>query len=214
MDFLDQVRKQLIQKITFYYGSIIVVMGAISLLLPQWLEYLPVGGLNELVTGDNFNSIEDEILSSYSPVNTWKGAIQLATAQVGAILVMLPIRWAYFSTDFGNRRNSIAANLILLPIVVTGIVAIVQNSLALAFSLAGIVAGVSYRTRLKDSTDALFIFAAIGVGLAAGTLALGIGMVMAMFFSFTVLLLPSGEEGVKPVQVGEQDASENEEQNL
>ena len=73
-------------------------------------------------------------------------------------------------------------------------VAIVQNSVALAFSLAGIVAGVSYRTRLKDSADALFIFAAIGVGLAAGTLAIGIGLVMSMFFSYTVLILPPNQD--------------------
>jgi len=183
-------RRKLIIKLSIYYGSFIAGLGFIALFAPGLLEYLPIGGLNEMISGGNFNSIEDEILSSYMPLNTFKGAIQLITALTGAILVMIPIRWAYYGAHFGTPRNSIAANLILLPIVVTGIVAIVQNSLALAFSLAGIVAGVSYRTRLKDSADALFIFAAIGVGLAAGTLAIGIGLVMSMFFSYTVLILP------------------------
>jgi len=183
-------RRKLIIKLSVYYGSFIAGLGLIALLAPQILEYLPIGGLNEMIGGGNFNSIEDEILSSYVPLNTFKGAIQLTTALIGAILLMIPIRWAYFSAHFGRPNTSIAANLILLPIVVTGIVAIVQNSLALAFSLAGIVAGVSYRTRLKDSADALFIFAAIGVGLAAGTLAIGIGLVMSMFFSYSVLILP------------------------
>lgn len=184
-----QHQKNLAIKLSIYYGSVIGFMGLVALLAPGLLDYLPVGGLNEMVTGDNFNSIQDEILASYVPLNTFKAAIQLATALTGAIVVMIPIRWTYFSAYFGNPRSSIAANLILLPIVVTGIVAIVQNSLALAFSLAGIVAGVSYRTRLKDSTDAIFIFASIGVGLAAGTLAIGIGLVMSMFFSYSVLVL-------------------------
>lgn len=182
--------KKLINKLTIYYGCSIGFIALIALLAPDWLVYLPVGGLNELVTGGNFNSIEDEILNSYVPLNTFRGAIQLTTALIGAIVIMIPMRWVYFASHFGAQRESIAANLILLPIVVTGIVAVVQNSLALAFSLAGIVAGVSYRTRLKDSTDALFIFAAIGVGLAAGTRAIGIGLVMSMFFSYCALILP------------------------
>ena len=189
-----QDRKNLAIKLSYYYGTIIVVIGLIALLAPNFLEYLPVGGLNDVISGNNFNSLEDEILASYVPLNTFKGAIQLVTAQIGAILVMIPIRWTYFSASFGSARSSIAANLILLPIVVTSIVAIVQNSLALAFSLAGIVAGVSYRTRLKNSADALFIFAAIGVGLAAGTLAIGIGLVMSMFFTYTVVVLPPNQQ--------------------
>ena len=195
---MDTDRTKTLVRLLVYYGVIVVAVAIISLFFPFWLEYLPVGGLNDLVTGDNFTSVEDEILASYQPMNTFKAVLQGTTALIGAVIVMIPVRWAYFGARFGNSRPSIAANLILLPIVVTGIVAIVQNSLALAFSLAGIVAGVSYRTRLKDSADALFIFLAIGVGLAAGTLALGIGLVMSMFFTFAVLLLPSGrkEQGV------------------
>jgi hypothetical protein len=185
-----QQKRKLFILLTIYYGVFILVLVGIANFAPDWLEYLPVGRLNELMSGTNFNSIEDEILSSYVPINTFQGAIQLVTALTGVILIMIPVRWVYFGADFGKQQSSIAANLILLPIVVTGIVAIVQNSLALAFSLAGIVAGVGYRTRLKDSADALFIFAAIGVGLAAGTLSIGIGLVMAIFFSFTVLIIP------------------------
>ena len=90
----------------------------------------------------------------------------------------------------GNYNHSVAASLIILPIIVTGIVVIVQFSLALAFSLAGIVAGVRFRTTLKNTADALFVFVAIGVGLAAGTSSFGIGLVMSIFFSYSVVLLP------------------------
>lgn len=196
--------KAILLKLSLYYGTIIGTLGLVAYLFPDALGYLPVGGLDQVVSGGNFNSVEDEIIATFTPINTFKASIQLTTALIGAILVMIPVRWAYFAASFSGQRNSIAANLILLPIVVTGIVAIVQNSLALAFSLAGIVAGVSYRTRLKDSADALFIFASIGVGLAAGTLSIGIALVMSIFFSYGVLLLPARD--VESTSVSESES--------
>jgi len=77
---------------------------------------------------------------------------------------------------------------LLLPLVVAGIVMIVQNSLALAFSLAGIVAGVRFRLTLDDTLDAIYIFVAIGAGLAAGIEALEITIVVSMFFNYVVLI--------------------------
>lgn len=43
---------------------------------------------------------------------------------------------------------------------------IIQNSIALAFGLAGIVAGVQYRNRLALSVDAAYLFAALAGSMA------------------------------------------------
>jgi hypothetical protein len=51
--------------------------------------------------------------------------------------------------------------------VVTGIVIIVQNSLALAFALAELPAR-AVRNSLKSSGDALFILLSVATGLSAG----------------------------------------------
>ena len=45
--------------------------------------------------------------------------------------------------------QSLINTILVLPMVVTGIVIIVQNSLALAFSLAGIAGAVRFRNSLK-----------------------------------------------------------------
>lgn len=66
---------------------------------------------------------------------------------------------------------------------------VVQHSLALAFSLAGIVAGVQFRRALSDTFDTLFIFVAIAVGIAAGIKALDIAIVITIFFNLTTLLV-------------------------
>ena len=72
-----------------------------------------------------------------------------------------------------------------------------QNSLALAFSLAGIVAGVRFRLTLDDTLDASYIFVAIAVGLAAGIEALEIGIVLTIFFNYFVLVFWELDYGVE-----------------
>jgi len=85
--------------------------------------------------------------------------------------------------------QSLVENMLILPVVVAGVVIIVQNSLALAFSLAGIVASVRFRNTLKNIGDSLFIFASIGAGLAAGVRVLEIAIVVTVVFNYVFLLL-------------------------
>jgi polyphosphate kinase len=66
-------------------------------------------------------------------------------------------------------------------------VIIVQTSVPLAFSLAGIVAAVRFRNTLQDTKDAVYIFMSIGVGLAAGVEALPIAFVISATFNFVVV---------------------------
>ncbi|NNE33891.1 MAG: hypothetical protein HKN13_01560 [Rhodothermales bacterium] len=79
--------------------------------------------------------------------------------------------------------------IVILPVVVTGIAMIVMNSIALAFSLAGIVAAVRFRFSLAIPSDAMYIFVSIGVGLGAGIGAVGIAMVISAAFVFTTLAI-------------------------
>ncbi|MGI9625892.1 MAG: DUF4956 domain-containing protein [Longimicrobiales bacterium] len=117
--------------------------------------------------------------------------IGIVTASlVGAVGIMIPVAWSYIVI---KRRDdydqSIVHALLILPVAVTGIVIIVQNSIALAFSLAGIVAAVRFRTTLKDTKDAVYVFLAIGVGLAAGVQALGVAFVLSLVYNIITLIL-------------------------
>jgi hypothetical protein len=119
------------------------------------------------------------------------GELLISTLLVilGIVALMLPVTWVYMSArKVPGHDQSIVQALLILPIVVAGVVLIVQNSLALAFSLAGVVAAVRFRTTLDDTRDIVFIFLAIGVGFAAGVHVLGIGMIVSVAFNFVVLL--------------------------
>jgi hypothetical protein len=66
---------------------------------------------------------------------------------------------------------------------------IVLNSLALAFSLAGIVAAVRFRFTLNKPSDAMYIFVAIAIGLGAGVGTLGVATVISGAFSVATLII-------------------------
>jgi hypothetical protein len=101
---------------------------------------------------------------------------------------MLPISWVHKGIHRSSAHDhSLDETVLILPGIVAGIVLVVQHSLALAFSLAGIVAGVQFRRALQDTFDALFILVAIGTGIAAGIRALEIAAVLTVFFTYSTL---------------------------
>jgi hypothetical protein len=85
--------------------------------------------------------------------------------------------------------HSLVQTVIELPVVVTAILVVVRDSLALAFSLAGIVAAVRFRNNLKESGDAVYIFGAIGIGFASGIHALSVAAVLSIVFVVVELSL-------------------------
>ncbi len=133
-------------------------------------------------------------------------AVTTALCMIGAFLLMLPVSWVYILTrQKKGFRQSVVQTLIILPIVVAGVVLLVKNSIALAFSLGGIVAAVSFRNTLRDTKDAVYIFLAIGVGLAAGVQVMSAAAVMSFLFNVLVVVFwytdfgraPSRLEGVR-----------------
>ncbi|MFP4624330.1 MAG: DUF4956 domain-containing protein, partial [Gemmatimonadota bacterium] len=108
---------------------------------------------------------------------------------VGALLLVLPIAWVYTFARRLRYNRSLVHSLIMLPPVVAGAVMVVKNSLALAFSLAGIVAAVRFRTTVKDPKDAVHVFLVMAIGLAAGVQALDIAMLLSVTFALIVLVL-------------------------
>src|SRR4029078_11172318 len=77
-----------------------------------------------------------------------------------------------------------------------GVVIIARNSVALAFSLAGVVGAVRFRNTLPETRASLYLFLSIGVGLAAGVEALTAAAVLSMIFNFIVLLMHRSDYGM------------------
>ena len=126
-------------------------------------------------------------------------ATTVALAMLASALLALPVAWVYTLTR--SRRGyqqSVVQLLIVLPVIVSGIVAMVKYSLPLAFSLGGIAAAVRFRNTLDDSKDAAYIFLMMGLGIAAAV-DLPVAAVISVVFNALIFALWSADFGRTPV---------------
>ncbi|GAB1343964.1 DUF4956 domain-containing protein [Gemmatimonas sp.] len=128
-------------------------------------------------------------------------AFTVGVAMTAAALLSLPVAWIYLLTRAKRGyQQSVVQLLIVLPTVVAGIVLLVKYSLALAFSLAGIVAAVRFRNSLDDSKDAVYVFLATAIGLSSAV-NLPVAAVLSMTFNAIVLALWYTDFGSSPVEL-------------
>ena len=191
---VNRVRQLLLWKVALYYGVLIVLLLVlVGIVQPDWLKYLPLGGLEGLPSSIDLTA-EDVFLGQALASNQsqvfFENAMNLFSAMIGSLVVMIPMRWVYLAKGLGKPFDlEIASGLLALPLVVTAIVFCIKYSLPLAFALVGILAGIRVKTELNSKSDSHFTFASIGAGLAIGAGYLAIALVLAAFFSLTMLIV-------------------------
>jgi len=178
-----------------YYAAWVGLVWFLLGRYPVLSEYVPVGRIGELASSDMesfepvYTMVERNLLSPTVP-------LRLLFASIGSAILTVPVSWVYFITSRARRIDqSFLQTIMILPIVVTGIAMIVVNSLALAFSLAGVVAAVRFRFTLNQPSDAMYIFVAIGIGLGSGIGALGVAAVISFTYVIATLFIWKLEYG-------------------
>jgi hypothetical protein len=210
---------QLVLRLSLYYGVFLLLVVALLLLKGDLLPYLPFSGADALQRAD----IEVTETSVRMPRELIEGPRRLRNATPGqvfsvagfllgtlvtTILVMLPITWTYLATRYDAGPSKVfVRSLILLPICASTVVLLIQDSLALAFGLAALVAAVRFRVALPEPVDGIYIFAAICVGLAGGIGFMGVALVMSMVFTLTHAALWYVDYGRNPIDDARQDAA-------
>ena len=199
-----QLLLRMLFKVTVYYVVLGAALALTASMAPGFVEQLPLGGVGEIADfgSSSIYDLEEALLSAddeeiedivteSTRARLARGpawlheALSLIYAMTSTLLLMLPVSWVYRAIHDGSEYDhSIDTTALVLPAVVAGIVTVVQHSLALAFSLAGIVAGVRFRRALSDTFDTLFILASIGVGIAAGVKSIEIAVVLTVFFNY------------------------------
>jgi hypothetical protein len=184
-----------IRRLAAYYALLFIAAFLV-------FRFVPV--LDALLTGDRLDHLskvpamlQDGLASGQvQPVaaatlaSRAEFALSTGVILLSTLALMLPVTWVYMSARAGQGHNqSVVQVLIVLPMIVAGIVLIVSNSLALAFSLGGVVAAVRFRTNLTDARDIVFIFLAIAVGFAAGVQDITIAMMLSFIFNFVLVLI-------------------------
>ncbi|HVT40572.1 MAG TPA: DUF4956 domain-containing protein [Gemmatimonadaceae bacterium] len=183
-----------LRRLVAYYAVLAVVVFLLYRFFPIVDQLLSGEGSSFLTKGpqmltDGLNS--DQVQSAGSDtLSRLELAITNTIVFISTLALMLPVSWVYMSARKERVHNqSIVQTLLILPMVVAGVILIVRNSLALAFSLAGVVAAVRFRTSLRDARDVVFIFLAIAVGFAAGVQVLSVAALLSMIFNFVLVLI-------------------------
>jgi len=186
-------------------GRVIAWYVVLGVLLVIAVRYVPF--VRDVVSGARLAELEGDLSRALGPggpapvgeaisAGPWNGAVLAGLSMLGALAIMVPVTWVYMLTRrHRGYEESVVHTLLILPVAVTGIVMIVQDSVALAFSLAGIVAAVRFRFSLDQPSHAMYIFAAIAIGLGSGIGALGIAAVISMAFVYANLAIWKLEYG-------------------
>jgi hypothetical protein len=196
IDFMTMGSDRPIRRLIAYYAVLFLAIFLIDRFIPNADRLLIGKGLVEATTTPESGTILQDGLGGAPAAEVSLGSTSLmglvgttALILLGTLLLMLPVTWVYMSArNIPGHSQAVVQTLMILPLVVAGIVLIVRDSLALAFSLAGVVAAVRFRTNLKDSRDVVYVFLAIAVGFAAGVQTLAVGAVLTIVFNFLLLL--------------------------
>lgn len=168
-----------------YYVFLFAAVAALISLAPQSLTYLnaplPVTGLMGNAGGG---------IAAAPGESPWRVMAAAVVSLGSACVLMLPVTWVYVQTRRKKGfEQSVVQTLIILPLVVAGVILLVQNSTALAFSLGGIVGAVSFRNTLRDTKDTIYIFLAIVIGVAAGVHALLVAATISVCFNLVIVTM-------------------------
>ena len=140
----------LLLRLAIYYATLSAVVLAGVKLFPGVEEFLPIGGAESLLSGPGGDPFESVEIGATRVSNLGDSLIWFINCRnrrhldgAASVVDLYAIR------KRSEYDQSLVETIMLLPIAVTSIVIIVHNSLALAFSLAGIVGGVRFSQHIE-----------------------------------------------------------------
>ena len=201
---LDKIINNIMFRLGIYYMATIAIIFGLFNLFPQIPYYLALErghqarmSFSELGTGvpSALEGRVDGLEGLLDPATS----IPVLMALVLSFALALPVTWVYRWTHNKKKyAQTFAHTLLVLPIAIASVVFLVKGSLALAFSLAGIVAAVRFRTTLNDPMDGVFIFIVAGIGLAAGVQLLNVAFIASVIFNFIAVAVWYTDFGARP----------------
>lgn len=98
------------------------------------------------------------------------------------------IAFTYYITQKESYQRSLAITLLMLPIILSVIIVFIGSNIARAFSLAGTLSIIRFRSAPGDPKDIGFIFFDIAAGLACGVGLFGYGMIFVLVLCAVIIL--------------------------
>ena len=196
-----------IVRLFVYYVVVMAFLFGLLHVFPQVHGYV-VEERNRVIAGLPRGGEATSAMPQFDPDEGVSGELSAARtvpilmALCLAFVVTLPVTWVYRWTRRPTKRDqAFVHTLLVIPIAIALVVFLVKGSLALAFSLAGIVAAVRFRTTLKQPMDGVYMLMAIGIGLAAGTQLIVVAFIASVIFTAIALGVWKSNYGADPATV-------------
>lgn len=91
--------------------------------------------------------------------------LRLCAAAVIAAFIFLSYRLSHDGSIYSSKFN---ISLVVLTLITTTVMIVIGNHIALSLGMVGALSIVRFRTAVKDSRDAVYIFWCITVGICCG----------------------------------------------
>lgn len=111
-----------------------------------------------------------DTFSNMSPDATALSYQEMATNAALATALGVIVALVYRHTHKGlSYSQSFTQTILYLTVIVAIVMMVIGSNVARAFALVGALSIIRFRTVVKDTKDTSFVFAALAIGMAAGT---------------------------------------------
>lgn len=115
--------------------------------------------------------------------------VQIVAGMLAALFLSVCVYLVYRATYSGVMYSKdFNITIVMLSLITTFIIMVIGSNLALSLGLVGALSIIRFRTAVKNSRDAAFLFWAIGIGLSCGTGIYMIGFIATAIIAAALLL--------------------------
>lgn len=129
----------------------------------------------------------DALFNDVVETASWKAALlSVLLAYVLTQAIAAVYAWSYRGLSYSR---AMVQALVVAGIVSSTLMLAIGNSLARGIGIVGTLALIRFRTNLRDPLDMVFVFAAFGAGIAAGTGSYSTAVIGTVVFLVVVCML-------------------------
>jgi uncharacterized membrane protein YhiD involved in acid resistance len=133
----------------------------------------------------------NEILEASSVSLTGGGSITFASIILAMVIsllmgvyIALIYRKAYQGVLF---QKSFAMTIVLVTLVTTMVIMVISGNLVLSLGMVGALSIVRFRAAIKDPLDIVYVFWAVGVGIANGVAYFSVSIISSLFIGLSLV---------------------------
>ena len=119
-------------------------------------------------------------------VNPMRVLITLAVALVVGVVIFIVYRLSFAGVMYSRTFN---VSLIMLTLVTTLMLMLITDKLALSLGMVGALSIIRFRTAVKDPIDTVFMFWAVGEGVAIGAGSSITALIAVVFIGIVMVIM-------------------------